>query len=260
MLKTRVSLLQFYIVNLFILQDACVHLKLEEAAFCSGQEMQNLSYNPFYILEKLNRVESCGFQQVPPGLPALNFKSFLDISDAFWISPNELLKLVRPRRMVVKFLRVALHAALAQLQPLLAAQQHQNLRRFRCPQKSFFELTWYRNLDERCKKHNILKRKANILKMHEIADADFLPKLIYSCLASWKACVVVALYLIYIVWSWCEEKIILWVFEGSPYGVCVFSCLYDPSLKKSARLVYFKRTLTAVRARMFLGNAQMTIQ
>ena len=55
--------------------------------------------------------------------------------------------------MVVKLLRVALHAALAQLQPLLAAQQHQNLIRSRCPQKSFFELTWYRNLDERCKKH-----------------------------------------------------------------------------------------------------------
>lgn len=207
MLK-RVSLLQFYIVNLFILQDACVHLKLEEAAFCSGQELQNLSYNPFYILEKLNWVQSCGFQQVPPGLPALNFKSFLDIS-AFWIFPDELLKLVRPRRMVVKLLRVALHAALAQLQPLLAAQQHQNLRRFRCPQKSLFELTWYRNLDERCKKHNILKRRANILEMHEIADADRLPKLIYLCLASWKASVVVALYLIYIVWSWCEEKIIL---------------------------------------------------
>ena len=55
--------------------------------------------------------------------------------------------------MVVKLLRVALHAALAQLQPLLAAQQHQNLIRFRCPQTSFFEWTWYRNLDERCKKH-----------------------------------------------------------------------------------------------------------
>lgn len=172
--------------------------------------------------------------------------------------------------MVVKLLRVALHAALAQLQPLLAAQQHQNLIRFRCPQTSFFERTWYRNLDERCKKHFFFfKRKGNILKMHEIADAaDFLSKLIYSCLASWKASVVVALYLIYIVWSWCEEKIILWVFEGSLYGVCVYICiLYVMSVfffvrsrsllrswKSAARLVYFKRTLTAVRARMFLGN------
>ncbi len=140
MLK-RVSLRQFYIVNLFILQDACVHLKLEEAAFRSGQLAKSFVQSTFHFgKSELSQIMWISSSSVFASFKLWGLSGFLDISDTFWIS-DELLKFVRPRRMVVKLLRVALHAALAQLRPLLGAQRHQNFVEFRCILKNV-PLNW----------------------------------------------------------------------------------------------------------------------
>ena len=111
--------LQFYIVNLFILQDACVHLKLEEAA-SKLSESADRSIDSFDSESKESK-ESL------------------------------------PRHMAVKPLHVAWHVASAQLPQLLGAQS---------PQR--------------------------IISPDPNGSAN-------------KVSIIVALYLIYIVWSWCEE-------------------------------------------------------
>lgn len=105
--------LQFYIVNLFILQDACVHLKLEEAA------------------SKLSESAS------DPSTPSTRSRRSGVAAES-------------PRHMAVKPLHVAWHVASAQLPQLLGAQSLLNLPKELSPRMAPNGSEWLRMPQARC--------------------------------------------------------------------------------------------------------------